>query len=167
MIVEVPFKELQRLLKAKASLEQVSDALAMFGTPIDDLQGDLLRVEVEPNRVDMLSPEGIARSLNGFLEAETGYHGKNEAWVILDAKPDAFLYYHLDHPVSREEFRRAVEAETVTASLNERRVARVKPRAVRRFFVRGSGRVDCPRAAGGLAGAAPGTSCLPLRGDAS
>jgi mannose-6-phosphate isomerase len=56
------------------------------------------------------------------VEAETGFHGKNEAWYVLEAKPDATLYYHLDHPVSREEFRQAVEAETVTELLNELRV---------------------------------------------
>jgi mannose-6-phosphate isomerase len=56
------------------------------------------------------------------VEAETGFHGKNEAWYILDAKPDAFLYYHLDHPVTRQAFRRAVEDGTVTELLNRRRV---------------------------------------------
>lgn len=82
MIVDVSFKELQKLLKAKASLEQVMEALAMFGTPVDDVQGDNLRVEVEPNRVDMLSAEGIARSLNGFLGAEVGY----PQWKLVPGK---------------------------------------------------------------------------------
>ncbi|TRO61990.1 phenylalanine--tRNA ligase subunit beta [Candidatus Bathyarchaeota archaeon] len=73
MIIDIEFKELEKLLKTKASLEQVIGALDMYGTPIDSVEGDVLRVEVSPNRMDMLCPEGVARALNGFLGAETGY----------------------------------------------------------------------------------------------
>ncbi len=73
MIVEIPYKELASLLKVKASLEQIVKALDMFGTPVDEFDKDILRVEVFPNRVDMLSPEGIARSLDGFLGHSVGY----------------------------------------------------------------------------------------------
>jgi mannose-6-phosphate isomerase len=56
------------------------------------------------------------------VEAKTGFHGKNEAWYILEAEPDAYLYYHLDHPVTREAFRRAVEDGTVIDLLHKRPV---------------------------------------------
>jgi mannose-6-phosphate isomerase len=56
------------------------------------------------------------------VEATTGFHGKNEAWIILEAGPHAELYYHLRRPVSRGEFRRAVEAGTVTRLLARRQV---------------------------------------------
>ena len=73
MIVEIEYSELSKLLKAKVSIEKVIEALDSFGTPVDEVLGNSLRIEVNPNRVDMLSPEGIARSLNGFLDAELSY----------------------------------------------------------------------------------------------
>ncbi|MBR9680994.1 MAG: phenylalanine--tRNA ligase subunit beta [Candidatus Altiarchaeota archaeon] len=73
MIIEILYSELVKLLKSKASLEQVIENLDMLGTPVDGFEGDLLRVEVFPNRVDMLSPEGLARALNGFMESQSGY----------------------------------------------------------------------------------------------
>ncbi len=74
MIVEVSFEELQSLLRAKVSMEKVRNALDMFGTPVDEVDEEqkLLRVEVFPNRIDMLSVEGMARALNGFLGFEPG-----------------------------------------------------------------------------------------------
>ena len=82
MIIEVPYKELAKLLKAKISVEKIRGTLDMFGTPVDDFDKDNLRIEVNPNRMDMLSPEGIARSLNGFLGAEIGY----PVWSLVPSK---------------------------------------------------------------------------------
>ncbi|MBR9689693.1 MAG: phenylalanine--tRNA ligase subunit beta [Candidatus Altiarchaeota archaeon] len=85
MIIEVSFEELSKLLKTKVTLEQVIKGLDMLGTPIDDVDGDLLRVEVFPNRIDMLSPEGLSRSLDGFLGGETGY----PLWKMKPSKVEA------------------------------------------------------------------------------
>jgi phenylalanyl-tRNA synthetase beta chain len=87
MIIDVDFNELTKLLKTKASLENVIEALDMFGTPVDSIEGDVLRVEVSPNRMDMLSPEGIARALNGFLGAESGY----PIWRVSPSGVDAYV----------------------------------------------------------------------------
>ncbi|GAB4424972.1 MAG: class I mannose-6-phosphate isomerase [Chloroflexi bacterium OHK40] len=46
-------------------------------------------------------------------EAHTGFHGKTEAWYILDAAPGASVTYGLNRPSSREEFAAAVRAGTV------------------------------------------------------
>mgnify|MGYP000450990311 CR=1 FL=1 len=72
MIIEVEFEDLISLLKRKVSLEKLTRALDMFGTPVDEIEENVLRVEVPPNRLDMLSTEGIARALNGFLGFEKG-----------------------------------------------------------------------------------------------
>ena len=56
------------------------------------------------------------------VESETGFHGKNEAWYILDARPGADIFYHLARPVTRAEFAAAVAAGEVTALLNRRPV---------------------------------------------
>jgi len=55
-------------------------------------------------------------------EAGTGFHGKNEAWYILDAGPDSDLYYHLVRPVTRAEFEAAVQAHALPPLLHRRRV---------------------------------------------
>ena len=72
MIVEVNPGYLMKLLKGRVSLEEVMEALDMFGTPVDEIKEDVLRIEVSPNRLDMLSTEGIARTLNGLFGFEKG-----------------------------------------------------------------------------------------------
>jgi len=57
------------------------------------------------------------------VEAHTGFHGKNEAWYILDAEPGADLFYHLAQPVTRDQFRAAVLGDTLLPLLHRRPVA--------------------------------------------
>lgn len=82
MIVDIPFTELEKLLKAKASLETIVSSLGMFGTPVEALDGNTIKLEVSPNRLDMLSTEGVARSLDGFLGARLGF----PVWNIKPSK---------------------------------------------------------------------------------
>ncbi len=49
------------------------------------------------------------------VEAHTGFHGKTEAWYILDAAPGATVTYGLKRPCTRAEFAAAVAAGTVEA----------------------------------------------------
>lgn len=49
--------------------------------------------------------------------------GKNEMWFILDAKPGAYLYYGFRQEISREEFLRRVEDNTLLGVLNKVEVA--------------------------------------------
>ena len=42
------------------------------------------------------------------VEAHTGFHGKTEAWYVLDAEPGAHLIYGLKQPSNREAFAQAV-----------------------------------------------------------
>lgn len=51
-------------------------------------------------------------------EAATGFHGKTEAWYILDAEPGASVVYGLERPCSPTEFAAAVEAGTVDTLLH-------------------------------------------------
>ncbi|MDQ4075518.1 MAG: class I mannose-6-phosphate isomerase [Chloroflexota bacterium] len=50
-------------------------------------------------------------------EADTGFHGKTEAWYILDAEPGASVVYGLERPSSRAEFAVAVEDKTLESLL--------------------------------------------------
>jgi mannose-6-phosphate isomerase len=56
------------------------------------------------------------------VEAHTGFHGKSEAWYILQAELDTELYYHLARPVRRRDFEEAVRTQTLPALLQRRPV---------------------------------------------
>lgn len=47
------------------------------------------------------------------VEAHTGFHGKTEAWYIIDAVPDATVTYGLKRPSTREEFAALLAAGAV------------------------------------------------------
>lgn len=47
-----------------------------------------------------------------------GQYGKTEMWYVLDAEPDAFLYYGFQHPISKDEFQQRIENNTLTDVLN-------------------------------------------------
>ena len=73
MIVECSVADLRKLCGKNLSKTEFEDILSMYGAPPEPTdEADLLRVEVFPNRPDMLSPEGISRALRGILKLETG-----------------------------------------------------------------------------------------------
>lgn len=51
------------------------------------------------------------------LEHE-GEYGKTEMWIVMDCEPDAFLYFGVNRALSKEEFRRRIEENTVLEVLN-------------------------------------------------
>ncbi|NWF80999.1 MAG: class I mannose-6-phosphate isomerase [Chloroflexi bacterium] len=63
---------------------------------------DRLSIQVHPD-------DAYAHS----VEAHTGFHGKTEAWYIIDAVPGASVTYGLKRPGTRAEFAAAVAAGTV------------------------------------------------------
>lgn len=48
-----------------------------------------------------------------------GQFGKTECWYILDAEPGAFLYYGVNRELTKEEFRQAIENNTLLDVLNK------------------------------------------------
>jgi len=56
-------------------------------------------------------------------EAHSGFHGKTEAWYILEATPGATVTYGLSRPSDREEFAAAVRAGTVEVLMGSLPVA--------------------------------------------
>lgn len=47
-----------------------------------------------------------------------GEYGKTEMWVVMDCEPGAFLYFGVNREITREEFRRRIENNTVLEVLN-------------------------------------------------
>ncbi|MFH1786589.1 MAG: phenylalanine--tRNA ligase subunit beta [archaeon] len=71
-VLEYGRKDLEKLVGKKLTDKDIQDVLPLLGTPVEHLTPDLLTVEIFPNRPDMLSIEGFARAVAGFLNVETG-----------------------------------------------------------------------------------------------
>ncbi len=69
--VEIVKKDLLDLVGKKLSNEEIEEAL--FLTKVEaNISGDKIECELNPDRPDMFSVEGIARAVKGFLGFETG-----------------------------------------------------------------------------------------------
>ncbi len=68
MITEFEYEDFCGLMGFRMEKQEMLDALAMYGTPPEGVG----KAEIFPNRPDMLSVEGISRSLRGCIGSETG-----------------------------------------------------------------------------------------------
>ena len=55
---------------------------------------------------------------NGFALQNEGQYGKTEMWYVLDAEEGSFLYYGFKKEITREEFARRIEQNTLLDVLN-------------------------------------------------
>lgn len=51
------------------------------------------------------------------LRVENEY-GKNEMWLVLEAKPDALIYYGVKETMNKDEFKHAIDDSTIVEKLN-------------------------------------------------
>jgi phenylalanyl-tRNA synthetase beta chain len=72
MIVECRIDDLLSLIGKKLTLEQLEDRLFMIKAEVEKIEGNIIEIEVNPDRQDMLSTEGIARAVRSYLQLETG-----------------------------------------------------------------------------------------------
>ncbi|MCK4405392.1 MAG: phenylalanine--tRNA ligase subunit beta [Hadesarchaea archaeon] len=70
--ITVSYRDLCKLLGRRIGLKKLLGHLVMIGIDITEAAGDELKLEVAHNRPDLLSPEGVARVLKGFLGIEIG-----------------------------------------------------------------------------------------------
>jgi phenylalanyl-tRNA synthetase beta chain len=70
--VEFDMGDLNHLLGKKYDTAHLKETIPMLGVDLEHLDDEKIILEVFPNRPDMLSIEGFARALKGFLGAETG-----------------------------------------------------------------------------------------------
>lgn len=71
-VVEFEHDEFLALVGTRLSMEEVEAKVSMMGAAPEGIQGTLQRFDINPNRPDWLSIEGIARSFRGVLGLETG-----------------------------------------------------------------------------------------------
>ncbi|OLS14883.1 MAG: Phenylalanyl-tRNA synthetase subunit beta [Promethearchaeota archaeon CR_4] len=72
--IDLKITRLEKLLGKKLNLKQLEYDLQWIGLAIDrtDEDAGTIKIEYEPNRPDFSSPEGVARSLRGYYDIETG-----------------------------------------------------------------------------------------------
>jgi phenylalanyl-tRNA synthetase beta chain len=86
MNVDIRLSDLIRLVGQDLSLVTLEDQLFLLKCEIDQVVNDIVTIEVNPDRVDMLSTEGIARALRGFLGIDPGaphYPVKKSKWQAI------------------------------------------------------------------------------------
>jgi len=72
MIVESRIDDLLKLIGKKLTLEKLEETLFLIKAEVEKVDGNIIEIEVNPDRQDMLSTEGIARAVRAFLKLETG-----------------------------------------------------------------------------------------------
>jgi len=72
MIVECRIDDLLNLIGRKLPLEKLEDTLFLIKAEVERAEGNIIEVEVNPDRQDMLSTEGIARAVRAFLSPLSG-----------------------------------------------------------------------------------------------
>lgn len=70
--IELNTQELMEYLDNKFTIDELKERIPMIGVDMEKIDTEQIVVEVFPNRPDMLSVEGFARALRGFLDVETG-----------------------------------------------------------------------------------------------
>jgi len=64
--------EFEKLVGKELPLEQLKDRISMLGTDLEGIEGEEIKVEIFPNRPDLLSEQGFARAFSSFIGAKTG-----------------------------------------------------------------------------------------------
>lgn len=62
----------EKLVGKKLPTDKLKDRISMLGTDLDHIEGNEIRVEVFPNRPDMLSEHGFARAFSTFIGTKKG-----------------------------------------------------------------------------------------------
>lgn len=72
MIVSVIVRQLLELVGRKLSYGEIEESLFLLKSEVERTDDETIAVEVNPDRQDLLSTEGIARALRAFLGISTG-----------------------------------------------------------------------------------------------
>src|SRR3989344_7221120 len=63
----------EKLIGKKLPLDELKDRISMLGTDLEGIEGNEIKVEVFPNRPDMLSEQGFARAFSSFIGVKKGF----------------------------------------------------------------------------------------------
>jgi phenylalanyl-tRNA synthetase beta chain len=69
-ILELNLNDIESIVGRQFSVEEMEDILFSYGMELEDHEGDELRIDITPDRPDMLSKYGLCRALKKYLELE-------------------------------------------------------------------------------------------------
>lgn len=70
--VELDKKTIKEKIGKETTDKELKEKIPMMGTDLEEITEDKIKVEIFPNRPDMLSEQGFARALSSFLGKNTG-----------------------------------------------------------------------------------------------
>ncbi|NHI90920.1 MAG: phenylalanine--tRNA ligase subunit beta [Candidatus Lokiarchaeota archaeon] len=70
--IKVIYSDLNKLIGRKISKDELEELILLNKCEVDAWNDDEMEIEVTSDRIDLLSTEGLARTLKGFLEIELG-----------------------------------------------------------------------------------------------
>ena len=73
--ISVDIEELLKMTGEKA-LERIKEAISQFKGEVKSIEEDEINIELEPDRPDILSVEGLTRAIRAYLQKEPGYPKK-------------------------------------------------------------------------------------------
>ena len=69
--MQVYFDRLTSMLKGQVSKKKLEEMIPYLGLDLEEIAGEYLRIEYNPNRPDFATDYGLAKALNSFLDLET------------------------------------------------------------------------------------------------
>jgi len=79
VLLDTKLSVISQLVGVKLTSEQLAANLFDIGFELDDIQGDAIKIDITPDRIDALSPRGLARILKlymGVAKKPTTYEAK-------------------------------------------------------------------------------------------
>lgn len=70
--IELSKKALHAIIGRRVADDVLRERISMLGCDLDAIEGDAIKVEIFPNRPDLLSQEGFGLALAAFLDAKGG-----------------------------------------------------------------------------------------------
>ena len=71
-VVEFSIRDFNKLLGKELTIKEMKEIIPMLGVGWDGNDDEVFSIEVEPNRPDLLSVEGLVRNIKGILNIEKG-----------------------------------------------------------------------------------------------
>src|SRR3989338_9981422 len=72
VILETNFTELNKAIGKKLTKKELEDTLFDLGMELERTEKDEIRIEITPDRPDLLSTQGLGRALKAYLGIKTG-----------------------------------------------------------------------------------------------
>ena len=72
VILETNFAELKKVIGKKLTKKELEDVLFDLGMELENTEGEDMKVEITPDRPDLLSTHGLGRALKAYLGIKTG-----------------------------------------------------------------------------------------------